>query len=90
MMNYKTKDGKVAELSAQGSLTELLSDATFLVHAIYSMLAQSNEGVAKMFQAHFALMAADLESPMWEKDAPDCLSIVQTAKPKEEKIDDKL
>ena len=49
MMNYKTKDGKVAELSAQGSLTELLSDATFLVHAIYSMLAQSNEGVAKMF-----------------------------------------
>lgn len=89
MMNYKTKDGKVAELSAQGSLTELLSDATFLVHAIYSMLAQSNEGVAKMLQAHFVLMAADLESPMWEKSRPNCLSIVRTTKPKEGKSDDK-
>lgn len=90
MLSYKTKDGKVTELEAQGSLTELLSDTTFLAHAIYSMLARSNEGLAKVFQAHFALLAADPESPMWEKDAPDCLSIVQTAKPKEEKIDDKL
>lgn len=89
MMNYKVKDGKVTELVAQGPLTELLSGTAFLVYAIYSMLAQSSEETAKMFQTHFVLMAADLESPMWEKDAPDCLSIVQTVKPKEGESDDK-
>lgn len=65
MLNYKTKDGKVTELEAQGSLAELLSDTTFLAHAIYGMLARSDKGLAKVFQAHFALLAADPESPMW-------------------------
>ena len=86
MLNYKTKDGKVTELEAQGSLAELLSDTTFLAHAIYGMLARSD----KVFQAHFALLAADPESPMWENSNPNCISIVQRVKPKEGKTDDKL
>ena len=89
MLNYKTKDGKVTELEAQGSLAEILSDTTFLAHAIYGMLARSNEGLAKAFQANFALLAADPESPMWENSNPNCISIVQRVKPKEGKSDDK-
>lgn len=90
MLSYKVENNKVKELMAQGSLADLLGESSFLIRGIYNAMAMSDKGAAKMFQAHFALMAADLESPMWEKDAPDCLSIVQTAKPKEEKIDDKL
>jgi len=89
MLSYKTKDGKVIELEAQGSLAELLSDTTFLAHAIYGMLARSNEGLAKAFRAHFALLAADPESPMRENSNPNCISIVQRVKPKEGKSDDK-
>ena len=80
MLSYKTKDGKVTELEAQGSLAELLSDTTFLAHAIYGMLARSNEGLAKAFQAHFALLAADPESPVWQDLKPNCLSIVERRK----------
>lgn len=90
MMNYKTKDGKVTELEAQGSLAELLSDTTFLARAIYGMLARSNEGLAKAFQAHFVLLAADPESPMWENSNPNCISIVQRVKPKGGEGNDKL
>lgn len=89
MLSYKVENNKVKELMAQGSLADLLGESSFLIRGIYNAMAMSDKGAAKMFQAHFVLLAADPESPMWEESEPDCISIVQTAKPKEGKSDDK-
>ena len=90
MLNYKNENGNVKELAAGGSMGDLLAESAYLLTAVYSMLARSDKGLAKVFQAHFALLAADPESPMWENSNPNCISIVQRVKPKEGKTDDKL
>ena len=87
MMSYKTKDGKVTELTASGELSEMIGEAGFLIHAIYNMIAKSDEMAAEAFRYHFVMTVLDPESPMWEKGNPNCISIVQTGKPKEGKRD---
>ena len=89
MLSYKIENNTVKELAVQGSLTDLLSESSFLIRGIYNAMAMSDKGAAKAFQARFALLAADPESPMWEEDTPNCISTVRRAKPEEGKSDDK-
>lgn len=90
MLRYKVENNKVTDLKAAGPFVDLLGETSFLIRAIYNMMATSDKEAAKAFQARFALMAADPESPMWEEDKPSCISIVRRVKPKEGKTDDKL
>lgn len=89
MLSYKVENNKVTDLKAAGSFADLLGETSFLIRAIYNTMATSDKEAAKAFQAHFALMAADPESPMWENSNPNCISIVRRVKPKESKSDDK-
>lgn len=87
MLSYKVENKTVKELAVQGSLTDILSESSFLIRGIYNAMAMSDKKAAKAFQVHFALLAADPESPMWEKDSLNCISTVRTAKPEEGKSD---
>lgn len=89
MLNYKTKDGKVTELAAQGSMKDLLAESAYLLTAVYSMIARRDKAVAEIFKVSMMMAAGDPESPVWKNIEPDCLSIVQRVKPKEGKSDDK-
>ena len=87
MLSYKVKNETVEELAVQGTLTDILGESSFLIRGIYNAMAMSDKNAAKAFQAHFALLAADPESPMWEEDKPNCTSMVRRAKPEEGKRD---
>lgn len=87
MLSYKVENNTVKELAVQGSLTDILGESSFLIRSIYNAMAMSDKNAAKAFQAHFALLAADPESPMREEDTPNCISMVRHAKPEEGKSD---
>lgn len=87
MLSYKVENNTVKELAVQGSLTDILSESSFLIRGIYNAMAMSDKNAAKAFQAHFALLAADPESPMWEEDKTNRLSMVRRVKPKEGRSD---
>ena len=87
MLSYKVENNTVKELAVQGSFTDILGESSFLIRSIYNAMAMSDKNAAKAFQAHFALLAADPESPMWEEDTPNCISMVRHAKPEEGKSD---
>lgn len=85
MLSYKVENNTVKELAVQGSLVDILGESSYLIRGIYNAMAMSDKNAAKAFQAHFARLAADPESPMWEEDKPNCISIMRRAKPKEGK-----
>ena len=87
MLNYRVENNKVTDLEAAGSFVDLLGETSFLIRGIYNAMAMRDKKAAKAFQAHFALLAADPESPMWEEDKMNCISVVRYVKPEEGKAD---
>lgn len=89
MISYKNENGNVKELTAQGSMKDLLAESAYLLTAIYSMLARRDKAVAEIFKVSMMMAVGDPESPVWKNIEPDCLSIVQRVKPKEGESDEK-
>lgn len=89
MLSYKNENGKVKELTAAGSMGDLLAESAYLLTAVYSMLAHRDKAAAEIFKVSMMVAVGDPESPVWKNIEPDRLSIVQRVKPKEGKSDDK-
>lgn len=89
MLSYKNENGNVKELAAEGSMGDLLAESTYLLTAVYSMLARRDKAAAEIFKVSMMMAVGDPESPVWQDLKPDCLSIEQRVKPKEGKSDDK-
>lgn len=89
MLSYKNENGKVKELAAGGTMGDLLAESAYLLTAIYGMLARRDKAAAEIFKVSMMMAVGDPESPVWKNIEPNCISIVQTGKPKESKRDDK-
>lgn len=89
MLSYKNENGNVKELAAGGTMGDLLAESTYLLTAVYSMLARRDKAAAEIFKVSMMMAVGDPKSPVWQDLKPDCLSIAQRAKPKEDKSDDK-
>lgn len=90
MLSYKNENGNVKELAAGGSMGDLLAESAYLLTAVYGMLARGDKAAAEIFKVSMMMTVGDPESPVWKNIEPNCISIVQTGKPKEGKTDDKL
>lgn len=89
MISYKNENGNVKELAAEGSMGDLLAESSYLLTAIYSMLARRDKAAAGIFKVSMMMAVGDPKSPVWKNIEPDCISIAQRVKPKEGKSDDK-
>ena len=89
MLSYKNENGNVKELAAGGTMGDLLAESAYLLTAVYGMLARRDKAAAEIFKVSMMMAVGDPESPVWQNLKPNCLSIVETAKPKESKSDDK-
>ena len=48
MLSYKNENGKVKELTAAGSMGDLLAESAYLLTAVYSMLARRDKAAADL------------------------------------------
>ena len=83
MLSYKNENGNVKELAAEGSMGDLLAESTYLLTAIYSMLARRDKAAAEIFKVSMMMAVGDPESPVWQDLKPNRLSIVERRKKEE-------
>lgn len=50
MLSYKNENGKVKELTAEGTMGELLAESAYLLTAVYGMLARGDKAAAEIFK----------------------------------------
>ena len=79
MIHYKIKDGQILEMDVRGTMEENLADIAMLINGIYSMIAKSRPDVAKVFR-RVLLAGIAPDSPTWEKQDYNGLSIVKAVK----------
>jgi len=79
MINYKIKNGSIAEMDVRGKMDENLVDVAMLINGIYSMLAKARPDAAEVFKR--ALVAGIAPgSPIREKRDYEGLAIVKAVK----------